>query len=50
MVNLITSDNLVFTKSKCNCGISVNQKIKKSKSLNKTRKNKTKKNKTKTQN
>ena len=38
--------NLSFTKSKCNCGISVNKKNKKSKSLKslnksrKTRKNK----------
>jgi hypothetical protein len=49
MVTLITNDNLFFTKSKCNCGISVNKKNKKSKSLKslkslnksrKTRKNK----------
>jgi hypothetical protein len=49
MVTLITNDNLSFTKSKCNCGISVNKKNKKSKSLKslkslnksrKTRKNK----------
>ena len=49
MVTLITNDNLTFTKSKCNCGISVNKKNKKSKSLKslkslnksrKTRKNK----------
>ena len=49
MVTLITNDNLTFTKSKCNCGISVNKKNKKSKSLKslnksrKTRKNKNKK-------
>ena len=46
MVTLITNVNLSFTKSKCNCGISVNKKNKKSKSLKslnksrKTRKNK----------
>ena len=46
MVTLITNDNLSFTISKCNCGISVNKKNKKSKSLKslnksrKTRKNK----------
>ena len=50
MVTLITNDNLSFTKSKCNCGISVNNKIKKLKSLNKTKKHKTRKNKSKTQN
>ena len=55
MLNLITENNLSFTKQKCNCGLSVNKKSSKSlnninrnkkyKIKNKTRKNKSRKNK-----
>ena len=47
MLNLITENNLSFTKQKCNCGLSLNKKSNKLKSLNNNkRKNKTRQNKT----
>ena len=49
MLNLITQDNLTFTKQNCNCGLtsknSRNSKSKKTNKLNR-RKSKTKKSKT----
>ena len=54
MLNLITENNLSFTKQKCNCGLSVNKKSSKSlNNINRNKKykikNKTRKNKSRNQ-